>query len=503
MPELMSKIPNSAPTSSSKPSNSKNKKNMPEKNIPEKNIIVWHRGDLRTHDHPALEAAYQTALENNLQLIPLVVIDEVIFARKNLSPRRKAWFLNNVAELRKSYQALGTNLVVKQGNVTTVIPTFAKETNAASVYYLESFTPYGRKRDSEVTTLLRQLDIETNAFDGLYMQRPDSILAASTGKPYKVYTPFMKAWRKQVDVLPIAKTPQAISPFAESILCGEIPFVESDIQLPPAGEEAALDLLQTFLATQVENYHDSRNAPIQNNGTSKLAPYLTVGSLSPRKAFNASNQASEGHYICGNELIWRDFNASLLYHFPDIATEPFNQRWQSFPWAKEDSISYEENWQAWCTGNTGYALVDAGMRELNATGFMHNRVRMVTASFLCKHLMIDWQKGEDYFRTQLLDGDSSQNIGNWQWVAGCGADASPYFRIFNPITQVKKFSAEAYVRKWCPELTHVPDKYLGLPEEAPEMPLSPIDYPNAIVDHKQAREHFLEIAKAHFQKVDD
>jgi len=467
-----------------------------------KSIIVWHRGDLRTHDHPALEAAAQLARTQKLQLIPIVVIDKTIFARTNLSPRRKAWFLNNVTALRESYQKLGSNLVVREGEVNAVIPKFAKEHNSASVHYLESFTPYGRQRDVDVSASLKEIGIEAIAYDGLYMQRPDAILAATTGKPYKVYTPFMKTWRKSVDVLPIAKTPKTLSPFDTSIDVGTIPTIESDIELPPAGEAAALNLLENFLQKDIEGYHDSRNAPSNDSGTSKLAPYLTVGSLSARVAFNKSNQASEGHVIWGNELIWRDFNASLLYHFPEIDTEPFNQRWTGFPWADDNNDIVKEQWQAWCTGNTGYALVDAGMRELNATGFMHNRVRMVTASFLCKHLMIDWRKGEEYFRTQLLDGDSSQNIGNWQWVAGCGADASPYFRIFNPITQVKKFSAEAYVRKWCPELTNVPDKFIGLPEEAPEMPLSPVDYPKAIVDHKQARERFLEIAKAHFQKVD-
>ncbi len=463
-----------------------------------KSIIVWHRGDLRTHDHSALEAAHNTGLN----IIPIVVIDEAIFARPNLSPRRKAWFLNTVTALRESYQALGTNLVVRQGRVEKVIPEFAKEQNASAVFYLESFTPYGRKRDSDVSQSLNDLGIAAKAFDGLYMQRPDKILAATTGKPYKVYTPFMKTWRKAVDVLPIAETPKTLSPFDASIDVGKIPFVKSDIELPVAGERVGLELLDTFLASQIERYHDSRNAPSQENRTSTLAPYLTVGSLSTRIAFNKSNQVGEGHYIWGNELIWRDFNASLLYHFPNIEKEPFNQRWEGFPWVEENTDTFEKDWQAWCTGNTGYALVDAGMRELNATGFMHNRVRMVTASFLCKHLMIDWRRGEEYFRTQLLDGDSSQNIGNWQWVAGCGADASPYFRIFNPISQVKKFGAEAYVRKWCPELSTVPDKYIGLPEEAPEMPLNPIDYPKAIIDHKQARERFLTIAKGYFQKVD-
>lgn len=427
-------------------------------------VIVWHRGDLRLHDHPALHAA---ASEGD-PVIPLLVIDAAIFARADLTPRRQAWFVANAEALRDRYRRLGSELIVRSGLPETLLPALAQDLGASAVHFIRSHTPYGLRRDEAVGTALRQAGVRVVAHDGLYLHPPGT-LKTESGEPYRVYTPFMK----RVRVLPRATplpAPKRLRPPPPGLSPGELPAAKSDIPLPPAGEDAALAQLEAFLRGPLHRYHETRDFPAIP-GTSRLSPYLTIGVLSARLAYHLAEAAGgEGARTWQNELIWREFQAHLLASYPHTVEAPLNPRWEAFPW-REDA----EALAAWQEGRTGYPLVDAGMRELITTGYMHNRVRMVTASFLTKHLLIDWRQGERIFKALLLDGDTAQNVGNWQWVAGCGADAAPYFRIFNPLLQAEKFDPDrAYIRRF-----------------GPPAPVPPI------VDHAAAKARFLAVAERH------
>lgn len=440
--------------------------------------IVWHRGDVRVHDHLALWAAQQQG-----KVLPLVIIDEHIFERATVSARRKAFFLENVRALREKYRQLGANLVVRQGKPEQLIPQLVQEWQAEQLHFLQSYSPYGRQRDTQVE---EACSIPVYAHpEGISMRAPEAVLNKS-GLPYKVYTPYKNAWRAQTP-LQLVPTPERLEPIPTSIAIGEIPDITSDIPLPAVGEEVAMQQLATFL-TRAHHYHETRNHISSSDGTSHLAPHFTLGVLSPRFAFQeAQKHSNEGTITWQNELIWRDFNHSLLYHFPHIIRQPYKEKWQDFPW--RDALEDVARWQA---GATGYPLVDAGMRELQQTGFMHNRVRMVVASFLTKHLLIDWRIGEKHFKTLLFDGDTANNVGNWQWSAGCGADAQPYFRVFNPISQVDKFAAHDYIRRYVPELAPLSNKAIGMPSTAERQQCH---YPAPMVEHKVARARFLQLAK--------
>ncbi|MBS3965759.1 MAG: deoxyribodipyrimidine photo-lyase [Truepera sp.] len=431
-------------------------------------VIVWHREDLRLHDHPALDAGLLEGAP-----LPLLILDEQLLARADLTPRCQAWFMQNAAALRQQYRRLGSELVVRQGRPERLLPELAQSWGVRAVHFLQSHTPYGLQRDRQVAAALRTVGIRAEAHDGLYLHRPGT-LRTDGGEPYRVYTPFMKRLRLLPRAVPLA-TPGRLPPLPVGLPPGELPELKSDIPLPLAGEAAALAQLQTFVSQHLQRYHQTRNFPAKP-GTSRLSPYLTLGVLSARLAYHLAELAGgEGAQVWQNELIWREFQAHLLASYPDTLESPLNPRWQGFPWRDE-----AEALAAWRTGQTGYPVVDAGMLELAATGYMHNRVRMVTASFLTKHLLIDWRQGERIFKALLLDGDTAQNVGNWQWTAGCGADAAPYFRIFNPLLQAAKFDPDgAYVRRWRSEP--------GLPP---------------MIDQAAARARYLEVAQAHLQRAE-
>ncbi|MBS3934346.1 MAG: deoxyribodipyrimidine photo-lyase [Truepera sp.] len=431
-------------------------------------VIVWHRGDLRLHDHPALTAALAEGTP-----LPLLILDEQLLARADLTPRRQAWFVQNAEALRQQYRRLGSELVVRRGRPEHLLPELAQSWGVRAVHFLPSHTPYGLQRDRQVAAALRTVGIRAKAHDGRYLHRPGT-LRTDGGEPYRVYTPFMKRLRLLPRAAPLA-APERLPPLPVGLPPGELPELKSDIPLPEAGEAAALAQLQTFISQHLQRYHQNRNFPAKP-GTSRLSPYLTLGVLSARLAYHLAELAGgEGAQVWQNELIWREFQAHLLASYPDTLESPLNPRWQGFPWRDE-----AEALAAWRAGQTGYPLVDAGMLELAATGYMHNRVRMVTASFLTKHLLIDWRQGERIFRALLLDGDTAQNVGNWQWTAGCGADAAPYFRVFNPLLQAAKFDPDGdYIRRWCFEP--------GLPP---------------MIDQAAARARYLEVAQAHLSRAE-
>ncbi|MEZ4606273.1 MAG: deoxyribodipyrimidine photo-lyase [Deinococcales bacterium] len=461
--------------------------------------ILWHRGDLRLRDHEALWAALAGADE----LIPLLIIDDHIFKRADLSSRRKAWFLENVRVLRQSYRQRGSDLVVLRGLPEELLPKLAQDYQVQELHYLASFTPYGLKRDALVKEAFEQLAIKSQAHQGLYGLSPGKVLNQQ-GEAYKVYSPFMRRWRVLYaeGSFKILSIPEKLKPLPEGIEIGEIEEVESDISLPEVGESAAWTSLRKFFQEDAPHYHESHNFASQERSTSQLSYYFSLGILSARQAFSLAEQhkqeskqeAKKGYEMWQNELIWREFSADLLYHNPQMLTKAFNSKWQAFPWREGEEA--QEDLACWQAGQTGYPLIDAGMRELAATGFMHNRLRMLCASFLTKNLLISWQEGEAIFKKLLLDGDTAQNVANWQWVAGCGADAAPYFRIFNPILHIDKFNLYDYIRRWCPELTSLSD------EEIKKGDYSKVkSYPQAMVDHYQVRDSFLSLAESHLKQT--
>lgn len=454
--------------------------------------LVWHRADLRVHDNPALLQACAVAAASGGRVLPVVVIDERIFARPDLTLRRKAWFLANVAALRERYRQLGTDLVVRQGEPVAELRQLLEEVRRAgatlaTAHFVSNFTPYAARRDAAATQMLQEQGVVVTSCPGQYVFAPGEVTTQSGGR-YEVFTPYRRKWA----LLPLPHPqppPGALQPYPAQIRAGEIAATVSDIPLPPAGETAALHRLESFLEHDEPGYEHARNEMGLEAGTSRLAWYFNLGTLSAR--FAAAQARSEKWSA---ELTWRDFHADLLARCPHLPQQEFNPAWREFPWRQEKSEV--ERWQE---GLTGYPLVDAGMRELAATGFMHNRVRMVCASLFTKHLLLDWRLGEAIFRGLLLCGDTAQNVGNWQWVAGCGVDAAPWFRIFNPVTQSQKFDLEGtYLRRWLPELRDLPSKAVHTPWLTPL--LAP-EYPAPMIELAVGRDRFLATAAAALGKT--
>lgn len=440
--------------------------------------LVWHRAELRTHDHPGLAAA----AESGEKIVPLVIIDPIIFARPATTPRRQAWFLENVRALRESYRNLGSDLIVREGVPHKVLEQFAREHSITHAHFIANHTPYARQRDAQATKSLKNEGVEVLVYPGQYTHPPGQILTGA-GKPYGVFGPYAKTWTKAPRP-ELAPAPTKLPSVSSRIARGEIRKIESGIPLPPVGEKAAIAQLERFLDEGEASYATSRNLPARVPSTSLLSMYFNIGVLSPRMAVQRSRNEK-----WRSELAWWDFNAEVLDRMPEGATLEFKEAWRGFPWRQD-----REEADRWSEGRTGFPMVDAGMRQLQQTGFMHNRVRMIAASFLTKHLLIDWRIGEEIFRGLLLCGDSAQNIGNWQWIAGCGFDASPYFRVFNPVAQGEKFDADGdYVRRWVPELADLPKKLIHRPWEAAE-PVK--DYPPPMIDLDEGRDRFLRTAKA-------
>ncbi|WP_435018594.1 cryptochrome/photolyase family protein [Tundrisphaera sp. TA3] len=444
--------------------------------------LVWHRTELRTHDHPALDAAARSGET----VLPLVIIDPIIFGRPTTTPRRQAWFLENVRALRESYRALGSDLIVREGVPHEVLGRLAGEAKLTHAHYIRNHTPYARERDEAADRVLREAGVEVHAHPGQYTHPPGEVRTNSGGR-YTVFGPYGRKWLS----LPkpkLAPTPSDLPPVPRQIARGTIPDVASDIPLPEAGERAALARLESFLRHGEEGYPVARDFPARRPSTSHLSMYFNIGALGPRVAVHRSHDSK-----WRSELAWWDFNAEALDHHPEGATLEFKEPWRGFPWRDDPAEA-----RRWEEGMTGFPMVDAGMRQLRATGFMHNRARLVTASFLTKHLLIDWRVGEAIFRGLLLCGDSAQNIGNWQWVAGCGYDASPYFRVLNPVSQGEKFDPKGdYVREWVPELAGLPGKSIHRPWKAAKPPAG---YPAPMIDLDFGRERFLEAARAFLRR---
>lgn len=450
--------------------------------------IWWIRRDLRLYDNQALTAA----LSDGASVFPLFILDDRILDHSN--PRRNEFLFENLKSLDISLRKIGSQLILRKGEPLVVLQQVMQEFNADAIFAEEDFSPYAKARDKQISEYLPLI-----LLPGLTIQ-PLSAVKKADGNPYTIFTPYSHQWKKVIQPFKLFPSPAQL---------GAIPQIGSEVipsshahPLFPAGEEAAQKRLDDFLQNPITEYGSRRDFAAEES-TSLLSPYFHFGVLSIRsayqRAFQLQNNLSlteekDGIETWINELLWREFFIMILSEFPYVAQGPFRKVYEQIPWR-----SNEGEFDAWKAGKTGYPFVDAGMRQMLETGWMHNRTRMVVASFLCKDLLINWQWGEAWFNEQLLDGDLAANNGGWQWCAGCGTDAAPYFRVFNPITQSKKFDPSGeYIRTWIPELANVPDRYIHTPWKMPydlQMETNCIigkNYPERIVEHAFARQRTLE-----------
>ena len=459
--------------------------------------IWWIRRDLRLADNQALA----TALAQADEVIPVFVFEPALLESDYVGSKRVAFLLEGLRCLDSDLRARGSRLILRTGAPQDELAAMMAETGSGVVFAEEDISPYARHRDARVAEV-----VPLRLVHGLTVH-PAGAALKSDGTPYTVFTPFSRAWKalplpQAEEALPAphrVPTPTGLSSRSiprQPILSAEVPF--------SPGELEALRRLSAFVDGEnppVYEYAEGRNR-LDTAGTSRLSPYLRFGMISARQAVVAAlsaieaagdEQARKGAETWLNELIWREFYMSILYHFPHVRSNSFRPEYDNIRW-----VSDEAAFSAWCAGRTGYPVVDAAMRQLAQTGWMHNRARMIVASFLVKDLLIDWRRGERWFMQHLVDGDPAANNGGWQWTAGTGTDAAPYFRIFNPVTQGQKYDPQgAFVRSWLPELGRVSDRFVHKPWA---MPLEEQrqagcyigqDYPAPIVDHAWARERVL------------
>lgn len=457
--------------------------------------IVWFRQDLRLADNPALIAGARAA-----KVLPVFILEDANRTGEAhpLGGASRWWLHRSLSALRED---LGGLLLVS-GDARIVLPALAERCGASAVYWNRCYDPHAIERDSHIKADLKAAGIEVQSFNGSLLHEPWE-LQTKSGGPFKVYTPFWRAARQKQVAVPLSRP--------DRLDLAEITDTEDldDWNLLPSkpdwakgfspvwrpGEKSALTQFQRFLAEGLEGYGELRDRPDRPN-VSRLSPHLHFGEISPRQVWALTQGLAAKHPRLEedaakflSELGWREFSHHLLYHFPNMLSDNWKPAFDAYPWREN-----AEDLAAWQSGRTGYPIVDAGMRELWASGYMHNRVRMIAASFLVKHLRIDWRRGEAWFRDTLVDADLANNAAGWQWVAGSGADAAPYFRIFNPMTQGAKFDPDGvYVRRWCPELAKLETKHIHAPFNAPADVLSRAGvhlgetYPVPIVDHAKAR----------------
>ena len=462
--------------------------------------IVWFRQDLRLEDNPALSKA----AENNARILPIYILDDENAESWSMGEASRWWLHKSLESLNKS---LDENLHFFIGKADEIIPDLIEKTNATGVYWNRCYEPWRINRDKKIKTALLNNNITVRSFNGSLLFEPPNI-KKQDDTPYKVFTPFYKKGCLENGPLPrdLLVRPSKLI-FEKNIESKKL----SELKLLPSinwyhniqntwspGEKGAQHRLNNFLKTGIKNYKIGRNRP-DKEFISRLSPHLHFGELSPHQAWfsvkelrqSSETKDSIEHFL--SELGWREFSNNLLYYWQNLPEINLQKKFDRFPW-----LDNPKSLECWQRGMTGYPIVDAGMRQLWKTGYMHNRVRMVTGSFLVKNLMLDWRHGERWFWDTLLDADLANNSASWQWIAGCGADAAPYFRIFNPIIQGEKFDPNGdYVREYIPELSTIPTKFIHKPWEAPEEILMVAgitldkDYPLPIVDLKSSRDRAL------------
>ncbi len=455
--------------------------------------IVLFRQDLRTTDHPALSAA----AENGGMIIPLYVWAPQEDGEWPMGSGSKWWLHYSLVSLKQNLKSLNLDLIIKMGKTIEIIENIIAETGATAVFLHKSYEPAHIQNDKLLEKALQKKGITVHFFEGTLLFNPASI-HTKEGNPFKVFTAFWNHCLKFHEPRSLTNTIQPVQP-AKSTLStlsvDDLKLLQNNplekLDWSP-GEKQAHETLQHAIRSIVGDYPNTRDRP-DLEGTSLLSPHMHFGEISVCQIWHATKnkfrQEDEPSNAFLRQLGWREFAYYLLYHFPQSPLVPLQEKFKKFPFKHN-----EAHYQLWKDGNTGYPLVDAGMRQLKHTGWMHNRVRMVVASFLVKHLMISWVEGAKWFWEMLVDADLANNSLGWQWVAGCGVDAAPYFRIFNPTVQGEKFDeTREYVKKWVPELAALPDKWLYTPWIAPEiLKMYGVVYPQPIVIHEQARKEALD-----------
>ncbi len=427
----------------------------------EKITLFWFRRDLRLEDNAGL----YHALKNHTNVLPLFIFDTTILEQLADPKDKRVDFIHStLVEIKKQLEEKGTSLLLKYGKPLEVYQELTSEFEVDAVYTNNDYEPYAKTRDAKINELLTQKSIPFNSYKDQVIFEKEEIVKGD-GSPYSVYTPYSRKWKEKLNDFYVKPYPTqayysnfySCKPLGD-ISLNEMGFEKENPEIPP----------KKIDKKTLKKYHETRDIP-SIKGTSRLSVHLRFGTVSIRKLVQ---EAIELNDTWLNELIWRDFYHMILWHHPEV-DKSFKPKYDFIQWRNN-----EKEFKAWCEGNTGYPIVDAGMRELNETGYMHNRVRMVVASFLVKHLLIDWRWGEAYFAEKLLDFDLAANNGGWQWAAGSGCDAAPYFRVFNPYLQTKKFDPDLkYIKKWVPEFQ------------------DPFNYPKPIVDHDFARKRVLEVYK--------
>ncbi|QYO78260.1 cryptochrome/photolyase family protein [Devosia salina] len=457
--------------------------------------LVWLRNDLRLADNPALAAACR----DHDRVIALY-IHETDLALRPIGAAARWWLHRSLEAMAHALAGIGVVLKVETGEAEAVLASAISGSDAGALHWNRRYGPAERKLDAGIKARLRAKGIEVASHPGNLLMEP-WLIQTGQDKPYSVFTPFWKTLRNQEIARPVAapsgravRAPEVDSGYRQPGWAGKLATHWS------IGEAAAQDRLEKFLEDCVADYPDGRDFP-GRAVTSKLSPHLRFGEISARQIWHAAQAFIHAHPTKAgavdkflSELAWRDFSYHQLYHRADIATTPMQPKYEDLKWRHAPA-----QLKAWQAGRTGIPIIDAGMRELWETGYMHNRVRMLTASFLTKNLLLDWRSGECWFWDTLVDADEANNPASWQWVAGCGLDAAPYFRIFNPVTQGERFDPEGeYVRRWVPELARLPTKFIHAPSEAPASTLKEAGvgldetYPRAIADLKQTRQRALD-----------
>lgn len=465
------------------------------KNTP--TVIHWFRRDLRIVDNTAL----LRAAASGLPVVPLYIPGRWKGAHRWTGAKRQQFLCGSLESLARNLETIGGRLVVRTGGAIEVFRRLIPETGAVAIHFNRDPDPFGKQVEQQLATLCAELGIECHGHDDHCLHTPDEVLTQG-GQPYRVYTPYSRNWLALDKRAPAGKPRNLATP--AGVASDPLPTLAQwglkapAAELPEPGERAARQRLKSALSQRVAHYAARRDFPALD-GTSRISQDLRFGLVSIRTVHAESIKAMDGLPRAGRagfevflkELAWREFYFAILHHFPNVLDEEFNPDWRGLPW-DEPGAPYD----AWREGRTGFPIVDAGMRELLATGFMHNRVRMITAMFLTKDLHHDWKLGESHFMQHLVDGEIASNNGGWQWSAGTGADAAPYFRIQNPWSQTARYDPDGtYIKRWVPELATVdPKKFLAPPKDG--RPIAP-GYPLPCVDHDRERKRTLEIFKKH------
>jgi deoxyribodipyrimidine photo-lyase len=455
-------------------------------------FVHWFRNDLRLRDNTALSAAAARGQE----LIPVFVFDPRLCDLQRAGTPRLRFLLDCVAHLARDLERRGSRLVIRRGDPAAEIPSLLRDVRASGLTFNRDYTPYARRRDAAVSAIARGAGVQVEDYKDRVLFESEDVRNRSGG-PFLVYTPYRRAWRARLDIeAPTTKRIPRLPAFPRNLDTGTLPsaedlgIAEDNTRIPAAAHSVALRRLRDFLDRRVCDYAVARDFPAVE-GTSRLSPYLRFGLLSVRQCVEeALRRAREPVEVAGahrwlDELTWREFYYAILAEEPRVLREPWKRQYEAVAWDENPSA-----FEAWCEGRTGYPFVDAAMRQLAQTGWMHNRARMVVGSFLVKDLLIDWRFGEAFFMQHLIDGDPAVNNGGWQWVASTGTDAQPYFRIFNPIAQGERFDPQGrYVRRYVPELCRIADRFVHRPWEAPTPPRA---YPPPMVDHDRQRRVAIE-----------